>query len=115
MPYTDDAGEMTQFARQILREKFLSAEMGITGGNFIIAETGSVCLVTNEATPLVTTIPPVHVAVVGIEKLVGTVEEYATLTQMLTRSATGQTMTVYTHMLNGPRRPGEKMGRNTVT
>ncbi|MCO5206854.1 MAG: LutB/LldF family L-lactate oxidation iron-sulfur protein [Anaerolineae bacterium] len=111
MPYTDDAGEMTQFARQILREKFLSAEMGITGGNFIIAETGSVCLVTNEGNArLVTTIPPVHVAVVGIEKLVGTVEEYATLTQMLTRSATGQTMTVYTHMLNGPRRPGEKDG-----
>jgi L-lactate dehydrogenase complex protein LldF len=85
--------------------------MGITGGNFIIAETGSVCLVTNEGNArLVTTIPPVHVAVVGIEKLVGTVEEYATLTQMLTRSATGQTMTVYTHMLNGPRRTGETDG-----
>lgn len=111
MPFTDDAGEMTHFARSVLRDGFLSAEMGITGGNFIIAGTGTIALVTNEGNArMVTSIPPVHVAVVGIEKIVPTLADYATLTQVLPRSATGQTMTVYTHMLNGPRRSGETDG-----
>jgi L-lactate dehydrogenase complex protein LldF len=111
MPPTDDTQQMTKFARGILREKFLHADMGITGGNFIIAETGTVCLVTNEGNGrMVTSLPRVHVAIVGIEKIVETFEDYATLTQVLPRSATGQTMTVYTHMYNGPRREGENDG-----
>jgi L-lactate dehydrogenase complex protein LldF len=111
MPATDDAGQMARFARQILREKFLAADMGITGGNFIIAETGTLCLVTNEGNGrMVTSLPRVHVAIVGIEKVVETLEDYATLTQVLPRSATGQAMTVYTHMYNGPRKPGETDG-----
>jgi len=111
MPPTDDAQEMAQFARRHLREKFLSADMGISGGNFIIAETGTLCLVTNEGNArMVTTLPRVHVAIVGIEKIVETLEDYATLTQVLPRSATGQTMTVYTHMFNGPRRENDPDG-----
>lgn len=115
MPHTDDAKEMAQYARGKLREAFLAADMGISGGNFIIAETGTVCLVTNEGNArMVTSLPRVHVAVVGIEKLVETVEDYATLTQVLPRSATGQTLTVYTHMVNGPRRAHENDGPDHV-
>lgn len=111
MPPTDDVQEMTAFARRVLREKFLRADVGITGGNFIIAETGTVCLVTNEGNGrMVTSLPRVHVAIVGIEKIVETVEDYALLTQVLPRSATGQTMAVYTHLYNGPRKPGEADG-----
>jgi len=111
MPPTDNAQEMTKFARKVLREKFLNADMGITGGNFIIAETGTLCIVTNEGNGrMVTSLPDVHVAIVGIEKIVESFEDYATLTQVLTRSATGQTLTVYTHMYNGPRKAGEVDG-----
>lgn len=108
MEPTNDAAEMTKFARQQLRQIFLAADMGISGGNFVIAETGTICLVTNEGNGrMVTSLPKVHVALVGIEKIAATIEDYATLVQVLTRSATGQTMPVYTHMINGPRRPGE--------
>jgi L-lactate dehydrogenase complex protein LldF len=111
MPPTDDAREMAQFARQILRKKFLAADLGITGGNFIIAETGTLCLVTNEGNGrMVTSLPRIHVAIVGIEKVVETLEDFATLTQVLPRSATGQAMTVYTHLYNGPRKRGETDG-----
>ena len=111
MTPTDDAQEMTQFARRVLRDKFLAADMGISGGNFIIAETGSICLVTNEGNGrMVTSLPGVHVALVGIEKIVATLEDYALLTQVLTRSATGQSMPVYTHVVNGPRKAEEPDG-----
>lgn len=112
---TDDAGEMVAFARQKLREEFLSADMGISGGNFIIAETGSLCLVMNEGNGrMVTTLPRVHVALVGIEKIVATVEDYATVNQLLTRSGTGQKLTVYTNIINGPRRDDETDGPDEV-
>lgn len=115
MEPTDDAEEMTMAARRHLRKIFLNADMGISGGNFIIAETGTVCLVTNEGNARLTTVlPKVHVAIVGIEKLVDTVDDYATLTQVLPRSAIGQTMPVYTHMLNGPRRADETSGPEKV-
>ena len=111
MPPTDDAQTMARFAREHLRAAFLSSEMGISGGNFIIAETGTLCLVTNEGNGrMVTTLPPVHVALVGIEKVIATLEDYALLTQVLPRSATGQALAVYTHMINGPRRTGEDDG-----
>ncbi|MFZ1398103.1 MAG: LutB/LldF family L-lactate oxidation iron-sulfur protein [Candidatus Promineifilaceae bacterium] len=115
MPPTDDTNEMTTFARETLRQKFLAADMGISGGNFILAETGSICLVSNEGNiRLTTSLPRVHVALVGIEKLVPTVADYATLTQVLPRSATGQALTVYTHLVNGPRQPGEADGPEHV-
>lgn len=111
MPPTDDTAEMVRHAREQLRPVFLAADMGISGGNFIIAETGSLCLVTNEGNGrLTTTLPPVHVALVGIEKVVATLEDYATLTQILPRHASGQKLAVYTQMINGPRRPQEGDG-----
>lgn len=111
MPFTDDTSVMASFARQYLRQEFLSADMGVSGGNFIIAETGSLCLVTNEGNGrLVTTLPRVHVALVGIEKVVETLQDYAALTQILPRSGTGQSMAVYTQMINGPRREGDTDG-----
>ncbi len=115
MPATDEVQEMTAYARRYLRQKFLQADMGISGGNFIIAETGTLCLVTNEGNArMVTSLPRVHVALVGIEKVIGTVEDYASLTQVLPRSATGQALTVYTHMINGPRTVGESDGPEHV-
>ncbi len=115
MPPTDDTEEMAQYARDYLRRPFLEADLGISGGNFIIAETGTLCFVSNEGNiRLTTSMPRVHVALVGIEKVIPTVEDYATLTQVLPRSATGQTMTVYTHMVNGPRREDEEDGPDHV-
>lgn len=115
MPPTDDTGEMASYARGYLRQSFLNADMGVSGGNFIIAETGSICFVSNEGNiRLVTSLPGVHVALVGIEKVIATVEDYATLTQVLPRSATGQAATVYTHMVNGPRREHEVDGPEHV-
>jgi L-lactate dehydrogenase complex protein LldF len=115
MTPTDDAGEMVAFARARLRDVFLNADLGVSGGNFIIAETGTIALVTNEGNGrLCTSMPRVHVAVVGIEKVVATFEDYITLTQVLPRSGTGQQMTVYTNMLNGPRRPDEADGPDHV-
>lgn len=110
-----DTQEMAQFAREHLREKFLSADLGISGGNFIIAETGTLCLVTNEGNArMVTSLPNVHIALVGIEKVIGSLEDFATLTQVLPRSATGQTISVYTHMIHGPRSADETDGPEHV-
>lgn len=115
MPATESAEEMTQFVRRQLRQVFLQADMGISGGNFIIAETGTLCLATNEGNArLTTTLPPVHVAFVGIEKIVETPEDYALLAQILARSSTGQSVTVYNHMIHGPRRSDEIDGPEHV-
>lgn len=111
MPPTDDAADMTAFARQTLRGEFLAADFGMSGGNFIIAETGTLVIVTNEGNGRLSTgMPPVHIAVVGIEKIIPTWEDFATLIQLLPRSATGQRMSVYTNMINGPARDGEPDG-----
>ena len=111
MTPTDNAEEMVAFARKMLREDFLSADMGVSGGNFLIAETGSIGLVMNEGNGrMCTSLPRVHVALIGIEKIVDTVEDYATLTQVLPSSSTGQKMTVYTNILNGPGRADEGDG-----
>jgi L-lactate dehydrogenase complex protein LldF len=116
MPITDEAEEMARFARETLRRLFLAADMGVSGGNFIVAETGSIGLVSNEGNArLVTSLPRVHVALVGIEKIVPTLADYATLTQVLPRSATGQALTVYTHLINGPRRTDETDGPDHVS
>lgn len=115
MEPTDDAGEMVAFARHMLREDFLNSDMGISGGNFIIAETGSLGLVMNEGNGrMCTSIPKVHIALVGIEKIAATVEDYTTLMQVLTRSGTGQNLTVYTNIINGPSRSDEDDGPEHV-
>ena len=98
-------------ARQVLRQQFLSADVGITGANFCIAETGSTVIVTNEGNGDLTQIlPRVHIALASIEKMVPTLEDVSTLTRLLTRSATGQEITVYTTFSSGPRRPDDLDG-----
>jgi L-lactate dehydrogenase complex protein LldF len=111
MPPTDDISAMTQAARRALRQKFLRAEMGISGVNFGVAESGAVVLVTNEGNGrLTTTCPRVHVAIMGIERTVESLDDLGVLLQVLARSATGQKLSVYTTMLSGPARPGEPDG-----
>ncbi len=103
-PRLDRAEQLTREAREKLREHFLSADLGISGGNFLIAETGSVALVTNEGNGrLVTTMPRVHIAITGIEKVVPTLEDLSTLMRLLPRSATGQNISNYFSVLTGTR------------
>jgi L-lactate dehydrogenase complex protein LldF len=98
-------------ARGILRDKFLSAEIGVTGANFLVAETGTSIIVTNEGNGDLTQIlPPVHVVIASIEKIVPTLEDAAQLLRVLARSATGQDMSVYTTLSTGPRRAGDPDG-----
>ena len=101
-PRQTDIPALTREARAVLREHFLSAGMGISGGNFLIAETGSVALVTNEGNGrMVTTLPKVHVVITGIEKVVPTLDDFATLMRLLPRSATGQPISNYVSILTG--------------
>ncbi len=110
-PYDDDATALTMQARKHLRDKFRRADLGMTGGNFVVAETGQVCVVENEgnARQSVTT-PRVLVSLVGIEKLVPRLTDLSVMLKLLARSATGQQMTVYTSLFGGPRKGGEKDG-----
>ena len=106
-PRLEDIGQLTREARLMLREHFLSADLGISGANFLVAETGSVALVTNEGNGrMVTTLPRVHVAITGIEKVVPTLEDLSTLNRVLPRSATGQEIS----NLTGPKAPQDADG-----
>ncbi|MEM2910226.1 MAG: lactate utilization protein B, partial [Nitrososphaerota archaeon] len=107
-----DPDEVTKFARSFLRDKFLRADMGITGGNLLVAETGSLVLVTNEGNGrLVTAIPPIHVAIVGVEKLIGTWKDAVKILDVLPKSATGQKMATYITVLNaGSETPSSEDG-----
>jgi L-lactate dehydrogenase complex protein LldF len=110
-PVPPELEALTQAARTQLREAFLQADVGITGANFGVSETGSVCLVTNEGNGrLVSSIPKVHVAIMGMERLVPTTADLAVLLKLLARSATGQKLTAYTTVVTGPRRAGEEDG-----
>ncbi len=98
-----DVPQMAAFARRTLRVGFMRADMGISGGNFGVAETGSLCICTNEGNGrLTTTVPRVHVALMGIERLVPTLADLGVMLQVLGRSATGQKLTVYTNIITGP-------------
>ena len=98
-------------ARQVLREKFLTADVGITGANFLIAETGSTVIVTNEGNgDLSATLPRVHIVLASIEKVVPNLEDASVLLRLLARSATGQEITSYTTFFTGPRRAGDPDG-----
>jgi L-lactate dehydrogenase complex protein LldF len=108
---TEKPEELTQFVRGILREEFLQADIGITGCNFAIANTGSVSLVTNEGNGrLVTTIPKTQITIMGMERIVPSFEEFEVLVGMLTRSAVGQRLTSYVTALTGPRMEEEADG-----
>lgn len=98
-------------ARTLLRERFLKADVGLTGANMLVAETGSIVIVTNEGNAdLTCSLPRVHIAVASIEKIVPTLEDAATILRVLARSATGQEMSVYTTFVTGPRRADDADG-----
>jgi len=100
-----DIPAMTAFARRTLRAEFLRAGMGISGANVAVAETGTVCIVTNEGNGrLTTSLPRVHVALVGLERIVPSAADLAVVLSLLARSATGQALSVYTSLMTGPRR-----------
>jgi len=110
-PAKDDIQALTREAREVLRPHFLDAGMGISGGNFLIAETGSVALVTNEGNGrMVTTLPKVHVVITGIEKVIPTLEDLSTLMRLLPRSATGQSISNYFSLLTGVKKAEESDG-----
>ena len=110
-PRLTDTAALTREAREMLRAHFLSADLGISGGNFLVAETGSVAIVTNEGNGrMVTTLPRVHVAITGIEKVIPTLEDLSTLNRVLPRSATGQEIENYFTIVTGPRREGDLDG-----
>lgn len=101
-PRLTEIPALAREARDVLRPKFLSSDMGVTGGNFIVAETGSVAIVTNEGNEgMCTLVPKVHVAVTGVEKVLPTLEDLATLMRLLPRSATGQAISNYFSILTG--------------
>jgi L-lactate dehydrogenase complex protein LldF len=113
IPLTDEIPVLNAAARSALREVFLTADIGISGVNFGVVETGSLCLLTNEGNGrMVTTVPPVHIALMGIERMVPTLDDLALMLELLPRSATGQTITVYTSLIHGPRRHDDPDGPN---
>lgn len=115
IPYTEDIDELTQSARQILRNRFANADAGISGVNFAVAETGTLCLVENEGNGrLSTTAPRLHIAITGVEKVVERLADVPPLLEILTKSATGQPVTTYFNMISRPRQPGELDGPEAV-
>jgi L-lactate dehydrogenase complex protein LldF len=107
----DDPRTLALTGRRVLRDKFFRADLGLTGANFAVAETGTVVLVTNEGNGrLTTTCPRVHVALMGMEKVIPRLENLPVFLKLLARAATGQTLSVYTTLITGPRRPGELDG-----
>ena len=100
--------EITQVARLNLRKKYREAEIGITGGNFLVADTGAVCVSENEGNArLSTTFPKTHIAIVGIEKIIPSMRDLELFWPLLATYGTGQEVTVYNTIFTGPRRPGE--------
>ncbi len=114
-PYTEKVEELNAIARRTLRRKFAAAPVGLSGVNFAIAETGTLLLVENEGNGrMCTTVPPVHIAVMGLEKVIPKWTDVPPLLRLLTGSATGQQITTYVNMITSPRRPGQKDGPKEV-
>lgn len=113
--YTDDPNQLTAIAREHLRERYRRADLGLSGANFLVAETGSVVICTNEGNGrFCTSAPRIHVAFAGIEKLIPGPEHLSVLLKVLARSATSQPLTCYTSIITGPRRPDEPDGPEEV-
>jgi L-lactate dehydrogenase complex protein LldF len=109
--YSDDPQVLTRIARKVLREKFLTADAGLTGANFAIAESGSLVIFTNEGNGrMVTTVPPLHIALLSIEKILPSLRDLPTFIRLLPRSATGQAITSYVSIITGTRKPDETTG-----
>ncbi len=114
-PMDADPDALAAAARDALRRAFLEAELGITGGNFVAADTGTVALIENEGNiRLTTSLPRIHVALVGIEKIVPRLEDLAGLLQLTARAATGQPIGTFVSLIQGPRRPDEEDGPEEV-
>jgi L-lactate dehydrogenase complex protein LldF len=114
-PYTEDVAELTAIARKTLRRKFYRADVGLSGVNFAVAETGTLCLVENEGNGrMCTTAPQVHIALMGLEKVVEKLEDLPPLLRLLTGSATGKLITTYVNMITSARKEGEKDGPKEV-
>lgn len=113
--YTEDVEGLIRIGRKVLRRKFADADIGLSGVNFCVAETGTLCLVENEGNGrMCTTVPRVHIAITGIEKVVEKLEHVPPLYSLLARSATGQAVTTYFNLISGPRKSGEKDGPEEV-
>jgi L-lactate dehydrogenase complex protein LldF len=111
IPYSTNVPDLTHAAHQSLREMFINAEIGVSGVNFGIAESGTLCIVTNEGNGrMVTTLPRVHIALMGIERLLPKLVDLSPMLQLLPRSATGQKLTSYVSLLHGPRQGGDLDG-----
>jgi len=108
---SSDPEELTMIARRVMRRKYCEADIGISGANFAVAETGMISITENEGNArLTTSLPRVHIAVLGIEKVVPKLEDLAVMLQMLGTAGTGQWLTAYNSMIGGPRQPGELDG-----
>ena len=115
VPYTDDPATLTAIAREHLREKYRRADLGVSGANFLIADTGSIVLCTNEGNGrFCTSVPRVHIAFAGIEKLLPSIVHLPVLLKVLVRSATAQPLTCYTSIITGPKRPSDPDGPDQV-
>jgi L-lactate dehydrogenase complex protein LldF len=111
----EDAAALTDLARRILRQKFMNAGVGMSGVNAAVAETGTLCLIENEGNGrMCTTVPPVHIAFMGLEKVVEKLEDVPPIISLLPRSATGQPITTYVNMISSPRKEGEKDGPREI-
>ncbi|RYG17227.1 MAG: lactate utilization protein [Chitinophagaceae bacterium] len=110
-PADSTPSQLVQKARELLRQKYLDADIGISGGNFLIADTGSIALTENEGNArLCTTFPKVHIAIVGIEKVIPSIADLDLFWPLLASHGTGQNLTVYNSILSGPRQPNETDG-----
>jgi L-lactate dehydrogenase complex protein LldF len=109
--YTDDPAVLASIAKSVLRREFLSAKAGISGANFAVADSGSIVLFTNEGNGrMCTTIPPLHIAVLSIEKMVPSLADLPKFIRLLPRSATGQVLSSYMSVITGTRKSGETTG-----
>ena len=110
-PDADDPASMVASARRVLREKFMAADVGISGANFLVADTGATCTVTNEGNAELSTTPPrIHIVTAGIEKIVPSTDHAMALLRVLVRSATGGEVTQYTTFHCGPKQTGDRDG-----
>lgn len=109
--HTDSPEELTMIARRAIRQKYCTADIGISGVNFAVAETGTIAMCTNEGNGrLTTSLPRIHIALMGIEKVIPRLEDLALLLPMLAVAGSGQHLTCYNNLISGPRRPGESDG-----
>jgi L-lactate dehydrogenase complex protein LldF len=111
LPANSTPEQITAFVRRFLRDKFMNADVGITGANFIISDTGSICLTENEGNGILSmSLPKVHIAIAGIEKVLPSLKHLDIFWPLLATHGTGQNMTAYNSIISGPRQEGETDG-----